>query len=160
MKTSLLATALSALLIGTAGIALAQTSAPAPLAPAQAPAVTAAPVPAAAPAAVTAPPARTTGAAPRPATPTIAQFKTEAEAKARCGADTVVWGSSESKAFHLAGSRYYGKTKSGAFMCRKDAEAAHYHAARTRASTTAAHPAATPSSTATPPAAAPAAAPR
>ena len=156
MKTSLLATALSALLIGTAGIALAQTSAPAPLAPA----VTAAPAPAAAPAPVTAPPARTTAAAPRPAAAASAQFKTEAEAKAHCGADTVVWGSKDSKTFHLAGSRYYGKTKSGAFMCRKDAEAAHYHAARTRASTTAAHPAATPSSTATPPAAAPAAAPR
>lgn len=56
------------------------------------------------------------------------QFSTEAAAKAHCPSDTVVWANpSGSKAYHLSGDRYYGKTKHGGYMCQKDAEQAGYH---------------------------------
>ncbi len=61
---------------------------------------------------------------------TAGRFKTEAEAKASCPMDTVVWASSKSKAYHLSTSKLYGKTKSGAYECQKTANAAGYHAAK------------------------------
>lgn len=61
---------------------------------------------------------------------TAGRFKTEAEAKASCPMDTVVWASSKSKAYHLTTSKLYGKTKSGAYECKKTADAAGYHAAK------------------------------
>ena len=74
-------------------------------------------------------PART-----RPATaaaPTAAgQFSTETQAKARCLGDTVVWVNLDSKVYHFAGTRNYGTTKSGAYMCEKDATAAGSRAAK------------------------------
>jgi len=67
------------------------------------------------------------------------QFSAEAAAQAHCPADSVVWVNRESKATHVAGSKYYGKTKSGAYMCRKEADAAGFHAPRAR-NTAAAQP--------------------
>jgi hypothetical protein len=101
---------------------------PAPAATAPAPAPTAAAPPPAAPA-PTAPARPAPAAAPKsaaapaaPAAPTGAnQFSTEAQAKARCPADTVVWVNLDSKVYHFAGTRNYGKTKEGAYMCEKDA---------------------------------------
>jgi len=59
------------------------------------------------------------------------EFKTAPEAAAHCPGDVVVWSTlSKSKAFHLAASRYYGKTKHGAYVCEKDALAAGFHAAK------------------------------
>jgi hypothetical protein len=57
-------------------------------------------------------------------------YKTEAEAKAGCAGDAVVWRAHDSKVFHLAGSKYFGKTKHGAFVCEKAAEAKGLHAAK------------------------------
>jgi hypothetical protein len=58
----------------------------------------------------------------------VASFSTVAAAKASCPADTVVWSTlSKSKSFHLASSKYYGKTKHGAYLCEKTATAAGYH---------------------------------
>ncbi|MDE2580783.1 MAG: hypothetical protein KGL52_04045 [Rhodospirillales bacterium] len=57
-------------------------------------------------------------------------FKTIAEAKAGCGGDAVVWRARGSKVFHLAGSKYFGKTRHGTFVCQKAAEAKGLHAAR------------------------------
>ena len=145
MKFRLLAAAaLSALMIGSA--AFAQTAAPA--GSTAAPAATPAPVaPVARPAAPPAPHAA--AAAP------TGQFKTEAEAKAHCPSDVVVWVNKETKVYHMAGTRYFGKTKSGAFMCQKEADAAKFHASRARNETaTPARPAA---ATTTPAATAPAA---
>jgi hypothetical protein len=65
------------------------------------------------------------------ATPAAAgQFSTEAQAKARCPGDTVVWVNLDSKVYHFAGTRNYGTTKSGAYMCEKDATAAGSRAAK------------------------------
>ena len=55
------------------------------------------------------------------------EYADEASAKAHCPADTVVWVNTSSKAIHMAGDKYYGKTKKGAYMCEKNAIAAGYH---------------------------------
>ena len=94
--------------IPSAGAApAAPAAAPAPAAPA--PAATAAPKPAAA----------ATGAG---------EFQTDAQAKARCPTDTVVWLNSKTGIYHFAGTRNYGKTKQGAYMCEADAKAAGHRA--------------------------------
>ena len=49
------------------------------------------------------------------------QYSSEAAAKARCGSGTVVWVNLESKIYHFAGRKDYGHTKSGAYMCERDA---------------------------------------
>jgi hypothetical protein len=109
-------------------------------APAPAPAAAPAPAPAAAPAPAPAPaPAQTYQPKPAPtqtaARPTGAgQFSSEAEAKARCPSDTVVWVNTKGKShtYHYQGTRWYGTTKQGAYMCEADAGAAGYHASKSR----------------------------
>jgi hypothetical protein len=59
------------------------------------------------------------------------QYATEAEAKTNCRADPVVWVNSTSKVYHGIGSRSYGKTKTGAYMCEKESAAAGFRAAKT-----------------------------
>ena len=49
------------------------------------------------------------------------QFRSEAEAKSHCSGN-VVWLNTKSKVYHFAGTRDYGKTKSGAYMCQPDAD--------------------------------------
>ena len=56
------------------------------------------------------------------------QFKTEAEAKASCPTDSVVWVNLRSKVFHTNDSKSYGKTKNGAYMCEKYGTAAGFRA--------------------------------
>ena len=75
--------------------------------------------------------------APSPSTSAPSnRFSTEAAAKAHCPGDTVVWATlTRSKAYHLSGDRYYGKTRHGAYMCRKDAESAGMHQTGRRVST-------------------------
>jgi hypothetical protein len=122
------------------GAAPAQpTAAPVPP-PAPAPAPTAAPAaPAPAPTAA-APPARptpppaSTAVRPAPSTPAAPlatnQFSTEAQAKARCPSDTVVWVNLTSKIYHFSGAKDYGNTKHGAYMCEGDTAAAGMRAAK------------------------------
>ena len=52
------------------------------------------------------------------------EFASEAEAKAHCPTDTVVWVNTKSHKYHYAGHRSYGTTKQGAYMCEADAKAA------------------------------------
>jgi hypothetical protein len=78
--------------------------------------------------------ARPTAPAPR-ATTAVApagnnQFAAEAQAKARCPADVVVWVNTDSNIYHFSGHSDYGHTKQGAFMCEKDAMAAGNRAAK------------------------------
>jgi hypothetical protein len=95
-------------------------------APPPAAAAPAAPPPAAAPAPAPMAPAPAAPAAPKPmAAPTGAgEFQTEAEAKGRCPTDTVVWVNTKSGVYHFAGTKSYGHTKQGAYMCEADAKAA------------------------------------
>ena len=98
--------------------AAAPAPAPAPMAPA--PAQTAQPKPAPAP---TKPMAKPTGAG---------QFSAESEAKSRCPTDTVVWLNTKSHIYHYPGTRSYGTTKQGAYMCEADAVAAGDRASKSR----------------------------
>ncbi len=103
----------------------AAAPAPAPVAvpaPAPAPAPVQAALPKPAPM-TTHPAARATGAG---------EFTTEAEAKARCPSDTVVWVNTKSHIYHMAGTRSYGTTKQGAYMCEADANAAGDRASKSR----------------------------
>ena len=105
----------------------------APIQPTAAPAPAPAPPPTAA-----APPSRPapspTVARPAPTPPPAAgganEFSTEAQAKARCPSDTVVWVTLNSKIYHFAGTRFYGTTKNGAYMCEGDTAAAGMRAAK------------------------------
>jgi hypothetical protein len=65
------------------------------------------------------------------------QFSDESAAKSHCDGDPVVWANlSGSKAYHVSGDRYYGKTKTGAYMCQKEADQSGYHAAGSHAAAT------------------------
>jgi len=105
-------------------------------------AVIAAPTPAPTPAPApgpTLPPARpaptTTVNTSPPAAPTAptgaGQYRTEAEAKGRCFAETVVWVNLKSKIYHFAGTKNYGNTKEGAYMCEREAIAQGDRASKT-----------------------------
>ena len=59
------------------------------------------------------------------------QYKSEAEAKGHCPADTVVWVNLNSKIFHYSGNKSYGTTKSGAYMCEKETTSAGFRASKT-----------------------------
>ncbi len=110
---------------------------PAAAAPAAAPAT--APAAAPAPAPVAPAPVQTyqPKPAPAPVRPTAAptgagQFSTESEAKYRCPSDTVVWLNTKSHIYHYPGTRSYGTTKQGAYMCEADAVAAGDRASKSR----------------------------
>jgi hypothetical protein len=101
-------------------------AATAPAAPAKpaavAPAKPAAPVPA----------VTETKQAPKPATASTGanQYTTEAQAKARCPSDTVVYVNLSSKIYHFAGHKDYGNLKNGVYMCEKDTAGAGARAAK------------------------------
>jgi hypothetical protein len=59
-----------------------------------------------------------------------AEYASEAEAKTHCPGDTVVWANTRSKVYHFAGSRSYGHTKRGAYMCEKDTASAGLRSAK------------------------------
>jgi len=58
------------------------------------------------------------------------QFATEAQAKATCPGDRVVWVNQRSKIYHFAGNNNYGNTKDGAYMCERDTAAQGMRAAK------------------------------
>ena len=51
-------------------------------------------------------------------------YRSEGTARIRCGSDTVVWLNTATGIYHFAGERWYGHTKSGAYVCEKQADAA------------------------------------
>ena len=57
----------------------------------------------------------------------VAQYSSEAAATSACSGDTVVWANASSKALHMSGDKYYGKTKHGFYTCQKQALASGYH---------------------------------
>lgn len=58
------------------------------------------------------------------------KFATEAEAKAHCPGDTVVWANTKTRVYHFSGNKAFGTTKAGAFMCEGDTAAAGIRAAK------------------------------
>jgi hypothetical protein len=59
------------------------------------------------------------------------EFASEAEAKAHCPSDTIVWVNTKTHVYHFAGAPAYGHTKHGAFMCAADASrVGSFHAAK------------------------------
>ena len=119
--------ALLTLLLAGSSAAWAQTATPAP---GQAPAPYTAPTPGGRTS--PAPASQSTGAGTgKTSTSALApnQFSSEALAKAHCPGDTIVWANTGgSKAYHMAGTKYYGKTKKGAYMCQKEADQGGFHA--------------------------------
>ena len=71
-----------------------------------------------------------TSARPRPCR--RANTQRSSAARARCPSDTVVWVNTPTRIYHYSGTRYYGHTLKGAYMCEADARAAGYRAARNR----------------------------
>lgn len=124
-----------------AGPAFAQSMAPAPggtMAPSTSSTSTMAPT-AAKPAAVAPTTASNAPTAPakmsknnKSKLPNSDKFTSAAAASTSCPGDTVVWSTmSKSRSFHLASSKYYGKTKHGAYVCEKTAVSAGFHQAKT-----------------------------
>lgn len=77
---------------------------------------------------------KTPSANSAPAATTLAgatQFAGEAQAKAHCPSDTVVWVNLSSKVYHFGGYKDYGKTKRGVYVCEKDAAFQGFRAAKT-----------------------------
>jgi len=52
------------------------------------------------------------------------KFSTEQAAKSHCPTDTVVWLNLATNIYHYKGQNYYGNTKSGAYVCHKEADKA------------------------------------
>jgi hypothetical protein len=70
--------------------------------------------------------------APASAPPRAGEYTTELAARARCPSDTVVWANTPTRIYHYTGTRYFGHTRNGAYMCEADARAAGYRAAKNR----------------------------
>ena len=64
------------------------------------------------------------------ASSSIQFFSTEAAAQRHCPSDEVVWLNTKTGVYHEKGMRWYGRTKSGAYVCRKEADAAGYRDTR------------------------------
>lgn len=47
----------------------------------------------------------------------VQHFSSLPEAEKACGKDTVVWANLRTDVYHLSGSRWFGKTKKGAYFC-------------------------------------------
>lgn len=50
------------------------------------------------------------------------QYNSEGNAMSHCSGQIVVWMNVPSKIYHYAGSRDFGTTKSGGYMCLSDAD--------------------------------------
>jgi hypothetical protein len=67
-----------------------------------------------------------------PSTLQEGEYTTELAARARCPSDTVVWVNTPTRIYHYSGTRYYGHTLKGAYMCEAEARTGGYRAARNR----------------------------
>ena len=68
--------------------------------------------------------------APANPPPQLTLYKTAGSAA--CSDDATVWVDPETRIYYLKGDKFFGKTKRGGYNCRKHADAAGYHAFRSR----------------------------
>lgn len=59
-----------------------------------------------------------------------AEFPSEQQAQQHCPTDTVVWLNLPTGIYHFRGERWYGRTRSGAYVCEKEADQAGDRATR------------------------------
>lgn len=59
--------------------------------------------------------------------PRLPGYKTLSQAKSACGGSPVVWHARGSKVFHVQGSKYFGKTRHGAYVCEEAAKTHGLH---------------------------------
>ena len=57
-------------------------------------------------------------------------FSTEQQAQQHCPSDVVVWVNLPSGIYHFKGQRWYANTKSGAYVCKGEADKSGYRATR------------------------------
>jgi hypothetical protein len=62
--------------------------------------------------------------------PGASGYASPQQAQYRCGSGTVVWVNEKSHIYHFPGTRDYGHTKVGSYMCEADAQAAGNRAAK------------------------------
>jgi hypothetical protein len=60
----------------------------------------------------------------------LPMFDSESAAQAHCPSDTVVWLNTKTGIWHEKGMRWYGRTRQGAYVCRKEAAAAGFRDTR------------------------------
>lgn len=61
----------------------------------------------------------------------IQAFPTQVAAQAHCPQDTVVYGENKSGGvYHFQGNRFYGNLKNGMYMCKAEADAGGWRAAK------------------------------
>lgn len=66
----------------------------------------------------------TASSTPTSAPTSLHLFTSESVAQRHCPKDEVVWLNTSSGIYHEKGMRWYGKTRHGAYVCRKEADAA------------------------------------
>ena len=60
----------------------------------------------------------------------LTTFPNEQQAQQHCPADTVVWVNLPSGIYHFKGERWYGNSRSGAYVCQREADRAGDRATR------------------------------
>jgi len=60
----------------------------------------------------------------------LATFTSEQQAQQHCPTDAVVWLNLPSGIYHFRGERWYGNTRSGAYVCQREADRAGDRATR------------------------------
>jgi len=65
---------------------------------------------------------------------TAAHYDTLPAAQQACGSDPIVWGNTNSHAYHPQNDPLFGKTKHGTYLCQGQAQQAGFHAAGQRPS--------------------------
>ena len=56
--------------------------------------------------------------------------RSTAQSARNCGSDQVVWANPSTKVYHFSGSRFFGHTKEGTYMCLSESEREGYRAAK------------------------------
>ena len=52
----------------------------------------------------------------------LSLFSAEDQAKQHCPSDVIVWLNLPTRIYHWKGMRWYGNTKNGAYVCKKEAD--------------------------------------